>query len=222
MGANSIARRTEAIAASGDGKRGPGLQNGRKSQAWKKGPSAAMTAVSWMPTETLDVDRWVEFGRRLGVLGRGVAWWLGDWLNYGNAHYGEKYARAAHITGYDSQTLMNMAYVASRFDASRRRQALSWSHHAEVAALDDADQDYWLDLAERERLAVHCLRLELRSAGRGARGLDSRRSTGSRGTAGQIGINSGEDQVTGESGVICPSCGEPFQAASEDGTRSLP
>ena len=38
---------------------------------------------------------------------------------------------------------MNMVYVASRFEVSRRREMLSWSHHAALAALDRDGQELW-------------------------------------------------------------------------------
>jgi hypothetical protein len=71
---------------------------------------------------------------------------------------------AARITGYDDQTLMNMVYVATRFEVSRRREKLSWSHHAEVAALDREEQEWWLDRAGAGRLTVRGLRDELSCA----------------------------------------------------------
>jgi hypothetical protein len=137
----------------------------------------AVSGITWVPEGDLALAQWLEYGRRLGQLGRGVAWWIGDWLRYGNLRYGEKYSRAARATGYDAQSLMNMAYVASRFPPERRRDQLSWSHHAEVAALMPAEQDRWLDLAEAERLSVHSLRLEVRTSRRVERhGLPERRS----------------------------------------------
>ena len=93
--------------------------------------------------------------------GRGAAWWIGDWLRYGNTQYGEKYTRAAQITGYDTKSLRNMVYVASRFDKDRRHGRLSWSHHAAVASLPAEEQDRWLALAEQERLSVRSLRVEI-------------------------------------------------------------
>ena len=96
------------------------------------------------------------------MIGRGAGWWIGDWLRYGNEAFGERYVRAARITGYGVQTLMNMVYVASRFESERRREKLSWSHHAEVAALEPADQVRWLKRAEAERFSVRCLREEMR------------------------------------------------------------
>jgi hypothetical protein len=125
-----------------------------------------LSAVAWVPGRQLDYEDWLRLGSRLGVAGRGSGWWLGDWLRYGTASYGSKYTAAVRVTGYDRQTLMNMVYVATRFPISRRRESLSWSHHAEVAGLDSPDQDRWLERAAVERLTVRELRLELLSSRR--------------------------------------------------------
>jgi hypothetical protein len=121
-----------------------------------------LTPVAWIPNEELDLAKWVKLGGHLGAIGRAAHWWIGDWLRYGNHKFGDRYGRAARITGYDPQTLMNMAYVASRFETSERRERLSWSHHAEVAAMERNERERWLDLAESERLSVRCLREEIR------------------------------------------------------------
>lgn len=148
---------------------GAGTTSGRlspsgRSQAGETAPGAQLTNVSWSAPLSMTFEQWVHQGRQLGTIGRGVGWWLGDWLRFGNAAYGEKYVRASKVTGYDAQTLMNMAYVASRIEVSRRREKLSWSHHAEVAALPPDEQEKWMQLAERSRLSVHDLRLLLREA----------------------------------------------------------
>ncbi len=129
--------------------------------------SSALTRTAWVPRGDLRLMEWVEHGRRLGVIGRGVGWWIGDWLRYGNLKFGERYVRAAKITGYDVQTLMNMVYVASAYAVQDRRESLSFSHHAELAALDPEERAKWLDLAEADRLSVRCLREEMRRARRG-------------------------------------------------------
>ena len=128
----------------------------------ESGHNQRVTPVSWQPGHAISLSQWVADGQRLGAIGRGVNWWLGDWLRFGNAKFGERYVRASRITGYDVQTLMNMVYVASRFEAGRRRERLSWSHHAELAALEPDDQEQWLTRAEEERLSVRDLRGELR------------------------------------------------------------
>lgn len=125
--------------------------------------SPLLTDTAWVMHGQLPLRDWLGYGRRLGTLGRSVNWWIGDWLRYGNVLYGERYVRASRTTGYDTQSLMNMVYVASRFEPSRRRDGLSWSHHAELAALDEPEQDRWLTLAATHRMSVHSLRLELRA-----------------------------------------------------------
>lgn len=151
-----------------------------------------------MPTREMGLAEWTAAGRRLGAMGRCGQWGLGDWIRYGNAKFGERYARAASITGYDVQTLMNMVYVASRFDISRRRENLSWSHHETLAALEPGEQDHWLDQAVTKRLSVSDLRLELRSAKRSGGRLEGERAESGRDLP---------DESTGAEGLICPSCG---------------
>jgi hypothetical protein len=125
---------------------------------WARGASP----VAWTPGQELDVNEWASAGRRIGVVGRCVQWLLGDWIVYGNEKFGERYARASKITGYDPQTLMNMVYVASRFPTSRRRENLSWSHHEALAALEPDEQEDWLDQAAVHRWSVSDLRTMLR------------------------------------------------------------
>jgi hypothetical protein len=127
-------------------------------------PLTALTPTSWAAGCELGVSEWVEQGRCLGAIGRGSGWWVGDWVRYGSSRYGDKYTAAAQVTGYDEHSLMNMAYVASRFEPSRRRPGLSFSHHAELAGLALEDQELWLDRAEAGGLSVRALRSELRKA----------------------------------------------------------
>jgi len=126
-----------------------------------------MAPIGWTPPRELDARDWASAGRRLGVVGRCIQWLIGDWIAYGNERFGERYARAAKITGYDTQTLMNMVYVASRFAVSRRRENLSWSHHESLAALEFDAQERWLDQAASQRWSVSDLRMMLRLSRRG-------------------------------------------------------
>lgn len=158
----------------------------------------ALRPTAYVIQGKLPFGDWVLHGRRLGVIGRSAGWWIGDWLRYGNAKYGERYAHAATITGYDTQTLMNMVYVASRFDGARRRAGLSWSHHAEVAALPPDEQERWLTRAESDRLSVRCLREELR---RERRAINA-------GREGHLPARAGARESASASHVRCPACGE--------------
>ncbi|MEU5876502.1 LmbU family transcriptional regulator [Spirillospora sp. NPDC047279] len=115
-----------------------------------------------LPAE-LPLGSWVDIGRQIGVIADASAWWLGDWLVYGQRCYPDRYQRAIDQTGLSYQTLRNYAWIARRFAVSRRRDTLSMQHHAVVAALGDEEQDVWLERAEREGWSVSRLKNRLRS-----------------------------------------------------------
>jgi hypothetical protein len=166
-------------------------------------PLTALTPTSWAAGCELAVSEWVDQGRCLGAIGRGSAWWIGDWVRYGCVRYGDRYAAASQVTGYDEQSLMNMSYVAGRFDASRRRRGLSFSHHAELAGMAPEDQELWLDRAEAGGLSVRALRAELRKA---------RHHSAARAAMARARLQAApEPTPAGEHDVLeCPHCGHHF------------
>lgn len=83
----------------------------------------------------LTYDDWARVGETLGHMGRGIQWWIGDWLKYGEHSYGEKYAQAAKLTGLEIPALKQYQWVADRIDEFTRVNLVPWSTHREVAAL---------------------------------------------------------------------------------------
>lgn len=167
--------------------------------------SLSVCVVAWEPSkDDLQPPEWAAIGRELGGISRCNQWWLGDWVRYGNAKFGEKYSRASKITGYDAQTLMNMVYVSSRIEISRRRENLSWSHHEAVAPLEPELQDHWLDRAIADKFSVSDLRVELRSARRRALGEDP------------IGGDDASDEGTT---IQCPHCNGPISLKVPSGVN---
>jgi hypothetical protein len=120
----------------------------------------------------LSFDRWQAIGRRIGDVADASTWWLADWAAYGEGNYGEKYRQAIAVTGFGYQTLRNYVWVARRFDVSRRRDDLSFAHHAEVAALEEGEREEWLDRAHRGNWSRNELREQLKRA------LDARSGSG--------------------------------------------
>jgi hypothetical protein len=165
----------------------------RESTHKHKRNASVITSVAWKAGSEIDLAEWIAAGRKLGTLSRCNKWWLGDWIRYGNARFGERYARAAAITGYDVQSLMNMVWVASRFEISRRREILSWSHHETVASLEHDVQEQWLDRATEEKLSVADLRLELRTA---------------RKLVKEGAQSEGDPSLSAAPVVVCPNCGQ--------------
>jgi hypothetical protein len=80
-------------------------------------------------------DAWKAVGAKIGTYSNATAWWLGDWLAFGRMKYGRRYNEAIEVTGLDYKTLRNYAVVARRFELSRRRDNLSFQHHAEVCCV---------------------------------------------------------------------------------------
>jgi hypothetical protein len=161
-----------------------------------------VSKVAWLPRGELGQAAWLATGRRLGAIGRCSQWWIGDWIRYGTSRWGERYAEAARVTGYDVASLRNMAWVASQFDLSLRSDKLTWSHHVLLAPLEPDEQKRWLDHALEERLSVADLRVELRAT-QGA--VDKPEA------AAQLAA-----KATGEAGVsVCPHCGHELPTATE-------
>jgi hypothetical protein len=162
----------------------------------RRSPSA-LSKIAWAPQGDLGHSDWLATGRRLGAIGRCSQWWIGDWVRYGTSRWGEKYAEAARVTGYDVASLRNMAWVASRFDLSLRNDKLTWSHHVLLAPLEPDEQAKWLRRASEERLSVADLRLELRALREGDRepSGDATAAARDRGEA-----------------AVCPHCGHSLQS----------
>jgi hypothetical protein len=115
-------------------------------------------------TRRLSFDTWADIGRQLSVVLASSAWCLGDWLVYGQRVYQDRYREAVERTGLDYQTLRNYAWVARRFELTRRRDGLAFGHHAEVAALPEHEQDFWLRKAEQLGWSTSQLRREVRAS----------------------------------------------------------
>lgn len=100
-------------------------------------------------------DEWLAMGRQLAAGSKVVNWWIGDWWAAGSHRYGERARAAADgIFGKEFQTIANAASVCRSFEGSRRREVLSFGHHAEVAALAPEKADEILSEAEREKWSV--------------------------------------------------------------------
>jgi hypothetical protein len=110
----------------------------------------------------ISIEDWLAIGDELHRVSDASAWWLGDWLVYGEQRFPERYRMAISSTNLSYKTLRNYAWVARRFPVARRRDALGLAHHAEVAALPEDDQDYWLDRTVARTWSVAELRRQLK------------------------------------------------------------
>ena len=123
--------------------------------------TAAKTGLRFNSDTSYEI--WKAVGAKLAARTSSACWWLGDWLLFGERNY-LRYRDAIDATGLDYQTLRNYAAVARRFSLYRRRDNLSFQHHAAVASLADGEQERWLDLAASKHWSLHTLRSQIRDA----------------------------------------------------------
>jgi hypothetical protein len=123
-----------------------------------------MPRMGLLLPQRLAFDKWVTIGHQLSAVSTSSAWCLGDWLIYGEAAFTGRYRDVLEQTSLDYQTLRNYAWVVRRFPLARRRDRLSFGHHAEVAALPEPEQDFWLRKAEDLCWSRNQLRREVRTS----------------------------------------------------------
>jgi N6-adenosine-specific RNA methylase IME4 len=107
--------------------------------------------VGWELPSDLSEAEWREAGAILGRVEHSVSWWLGDWWAHGEKHYGDRKAivEADDWDGPAFQTCVNAGNVCKKFkETNRRRLALSFKHHAEVADRPPEEADRLLDWCE--------------------------------------------------------------------------
>lgn len=130
----------------------------------------SITTTSLAIKEGTEITPWLDLTENLFQLkqrlselgGRETIWSIADALNFGEANWTEEYAQALDPNQCSPKTAGNWMRVAKKFISSRRREKLSFSHHAAVYNLPELDQDKMLDEAEREGYSVGQLRKRVR------------------------------------------------------------
>ena len=139
---------------------------------------ASLEESGWLSSTALVIDRpdlsyekYTALGVLIGKVGTAVKWWVGDYLMFGEALYGERAAQASEALNLSAEGRQECLRVALAVPRSRRRPSLSWWHHRIVAArwLTLPQREQLLDEAEREGLTTR----ELEARVRDLRALDS-------------------------------------------------
>lgn len=104
--------------------------------------------VSWTPSPDMDFDQYQRIGRTFQQIKSSLAWWVGDWLNFGEQKFGEAATQAMEDTGKAVETLAKWKAVSWRVPKEIRRTTLTWTHHFYVAYVPDEHKDLLLGLAE--------------------------------------------------------------------------
>ena len=155
------------------------------------GIPGTMTPMGLRLPPGLPRKEWVRIGHILRAMEKGVQWWVGDWLAYGENSYGEE---AFAELGRSDKTLANWASVARQIHPSRRVEGVRFSHHAEVAPLPPEEQSEVLREVKEGNLTVGQTR--------------ERREQKQRARAEAEGRECGSKPITVEI-PECPTCGAP-------------
>lgn len=121
----------------------------------------AITPTGLRFNSTLSFDEWIACGSQLVGIKNAIQWCIGDWLAYGEGRgeWGEMYAKAMDATHISYDSLTAYTYVAQSFQFLRRRKNLSFSHHREIAPIEDElEQDRILNWCEETQASVTDLR----------------------------------------------------------------
>lgn len=98
---------------------------------------------------------------------RASGFWLADWLRYGEGRrdWEAKLSQAVDSSGLSEKTLKNVRAVGA-IEAENRQPGVEFSHHAEVAGMDAAEQREWLERAHTEGWTLREFRQMIRAAKR--------------------------------------------------------
>lgn len=93
-------------------------------------------------------ERFEALGAFFGRIRKSSAWWLGDWLNFGERTYDDRFAQAAAATGLSEETLQRYMRVSAAIPADMRRESLPYGVHSMLKSKSLPEAAYWLDRAE--------------------------------------------------------------------------
>lgn len=119
-------------------------------------PGCAFTEVSLTIEPGMKFEHWERLVRLLERTQQAIQWYIGDALNYGELHYGERFAQVvdAHKkTGIPIDVLRQYQWVADKVKPVTRVTELDWSVHREVAALPREKQEEILQAGLAQKLA---------------------------------------------------------------------
>lgn len=122
-----------------------------------------LSPTGLVPIGRPDFEDWDRLGHFLRYIHTGTQFWLGDWLNYGETSYGERYSQAVEHTGYELHTLQSYAWVARNVPPDNRNESVPFGHYMNgIAAIKEpAEQRKWVQKVVEKQLTQAELRAQL-------------------------------------------------------------
>ncbi len=94
-----------------------------------------------------------QIGQLLRRVHAGYQWWWGDWLNYGEGAYGERFSQALEATDWEESTLRQYAWVAKNVPLENRIDGIAFGHYVNgLASLEFTEQKIWTERIVAENL----------------------------------------------------------------------
>lgn len=115
-------------------------------------PGVALTETGAVIAPNISLDAWGGALQTCQAVANASAWALGDLLVFADDHggWGEAASQYLDLTEKSFSTLQKAIYLARQYPPAERLPGLSWSHHAEVAAIKDPDERTALLLRARD------------------------------------------------------------------------
>lgn len=161
-----------ALGVSRDGHRTVGLEGSNpadRSGAGRESPSLLTPSGLAPLPDSLPYDEWYEIGRTLAGIRQAVQWAIGDWIRFGEAHYGEKYSQGIDLFDLSYERLRNITGTVDAFDnvprAVHLRERVPFAVFEELAPIARSapeEAEKWLLRAEAESLTRDDIRAALR------------------------------------------------------------
>lgn len=110
------------------------------------------------------LDEYIEYGTGLIQAGKAMPWLIGDLINYGEGRqWSQECYQVLENSGYSHETVRGYAWVCNKVAYYVRSPLLSWSHHKEIANIDDVRiQAEWVTRAIDNEWSIRELREAIR------------------------------------------------------------
>lgn len=110
-----------------------------------------ITETSLDLPEDITEEKAAECGRVLLRMHESSCWWLGDWFNFVQERFPERWPQMVEATEYQERTLRKFGWMCRRIPRGKRHSLLSPRHHEIVAPLPPEKQDEYLGKAAPDK-----------------------------------------------------------------------
>lgn len=116
--------------------------------------SFRLTGKGLIAQDGAPLEQWTQLLKVLAMMHGKIQLLIGDALAYGERQYKDTYQEVAAIFGRQVKTMYQWKWVCANVDLSVRTEKLTYTHYERVANLPQAQQAYWLKLADENGWSV--------------------------------------------------------------------